>query len=187
VPGGVAAGHGRDVRRWPGIHAPTVSGRIAGMREHGERTDGHSGYLVSESRVIAAEPQRLFDIVANPAMHPAMDGSGTVHASRAGGPERLSAGARFGMDMRLGAPYKITNTVVEFDEPRLIAWRHFNGHVWRYVFDAVEAGTRVTEQWDARPAKNRFLLRLAGFPARNRKGIQGTLARLDEMATSPRQ
>lgn len=142
-----------------------------------------SAYLVSESKVIAADPQRLFDIVADPAMHPVMDGSGSVKAARAGGPDRLSLGAKFGMDMKLGAPYKILNTVLEFDEPNLIAWRHFNGHVWRYLFEPVDGGTRVTEQWDARPAKNRVLLRLSGFPGRNRKGIIGTLERLSELAT----
>jgi hypothetical protein len=147
-----------------------------------------SSYLVSESKIIAAEPQRLFDIVADPAMHPVMDGSGTVRASRSGGPQRLSAGAKFGMDMKLGAPYKIVNTVVEFDEPSVIAWRHFNGHVWRYLFEPVDGGTgtahtKVTEQWDARPAKNRLFLRLAGFPGRNRKGIVATLDRLADLAT----
>lgn len=143
-----------------------------------------SAYLVSESKVIAADPQRLFDIVADPAMHPVMDGSGTVQGFRPGGPARLSAGARFGMDMKLGAPYKIVNTVVEFDEPRLIAWRHFNGHVWRYRFEPVEGGTKVTEEWDARPARTRLFLVLAGFPARNRKGIRATLDRLAGLVTS---
>jgi hypothetical protein len=144
-----------------------------------------SAYLVSESKVIASDPQSLFDIVADPAMHPEIDGSGSVQAARDGGPARLSIGAKFGMDMKIGAPYKILNTVVEFDEPKQLAWRHFNGHVWRYLFEPVEGGTKVTEQWDARPAKNRIFLRLAGFPGRNRKGIKATLDRLAELATSP--
>jgi hypothetical protein len=142
-----------------------------------------STYLVSESRVIDAAPQQLFDIVANPSMHPVIDGSGSVKAARAGVPERLTQGATFGIDMKLGAPYKITNKVVEFDEGKQIAWRHFNGHVWRYLFEPVEGGTKVTEQWDARPAKNKIGLRLAGFPGRNRKGISATLQKLDEVAT----
>jgi len=142
-----------------------------------------SSYLVSESKIIAADPQRIFDIVADPAMHPVMDGSGTVRAARGGGPQRLTAGAKFGMDMKVGVPYKIVNTVVEFDEPKVVAWRHFNGHVWRYLFEPVDGGTRVTEQWDARPAKNRFFLRLAGYPGRNRKGIVATLDRLADLAT----
>jgi len=142
-----------------------------------------SSYLVSESKIIAADPQRIFDIVADPAMHPVMDGSGTVRAARGGGPQRLTAGAKFGMDMKVGVPYKIVNTVVEFDEPKVVAWRHFNGHVWRYLFEPVDGGTRVTEQWDARPAKNRFFLRLARYPGRNRKGIVATLDRLADLAT----
>jgi uncharacterized protein YndB with AHSA1/START domain len=135
-------------------------------------------YLVSVSKVISAEPQRLFDVVADPAMHPVIDGSGSVRAQRADAPERLSLGARFGMDMKMGARYPITNTVVEFEEGRRIGWRHFNGHVWRYLFEPVPGGTRVTEQWDARPARNRLVLALTGFPRRNRAGMRATLDRL---------
>ena len=140
-----------------------------------------SAYLVSESAVIAVDPQRLFDIVADPAMHPKIDGSGSVQAARPGGPQRLSLGAKFGMDMKLGASYKIENTVVEFEEGRRIAWRHFNGHIWRYIFEPVDGGTKVTEQWDATKVWNRILLRLSGFPKRNRDGIQATLTRLAEV------
>jgi len=139
--------------------------------------------LVSEERIIATEPQRLFDIIADPAMHPVIDGSGSVRAARPGNPTRLSPGAMFSMDMQLGASYKIRNTVVEFDEPHRIAWRHFNGHVWRYLFEPVDGGTRVTEQWDPADAHNKLFLRLSRFPARNRRGIHRTLLRLDEIAT----
>ena len=139
---------------------------------------------MSQSKVVAAEPQALFDIVADPSMHPRIDGSGTVRAIRPGGAARLTLGATFGMDMKMGASYKITNTVVEFDEPRLLAWRHFNGHVWRYRFEPVDGGTLVTEEWDARPAKNRLVLRLLGFPNRNRKGIVATLDRLADVAAA---
>ena len=45
-----------------------------------------SAYLVSESRVIDAPAQQLFDIVADPAMHARIDGSGSVRALRSGGP-----------------------------------------------------------------------------------------------------
>jgi hypothetical protein len=141
-----------------------------------------SAYLVSETVTIPADAQLLFDIVADPAMHPVIDGSGSVRAVRAGGADRLAMGATFGMDMKLGTSYKITNTVVEFDEGRRLAWRHFNGHVWRYSFEPVDGGTAVTEQWDARPVWNKLGLRLAGFPRRNRAGIQGTLKRLAEVA-----
>jgi uncharacterized protein YndB with AHSA1/START domain len=140
-----------------------------------------SAYLVSETVTIPADAQRLFDIVADPAQHPVIDGSGSVRAARSGNPARLALGATFGMDMKLGTSYKITNTVVEFEEGRRLAWRHFNGHIWRYVFEPVEGGTRVTEEWDARKVWNKLGLRLMGFPARNRAGIRATLARLAEV------
>jgi len=145
-----------------------------------------SRYLISVRRLIDADPQTLFDIVADPAQHPVIDGSGSVKAMRDGAPERLSLGAKFGMDMHLGANYKVLNKVVEFAEAEVIAWRHFNGHVWRYRFHPVAGGTEVTEQWDARPAKNRFLLLLTGFGRRNRKGMRATLERLDRLVQSTR-
>ena len=41
------------------------------------------------------------------------------------------------MKMKIGAPYKILNEVVEFEEGRRIAWRHFAGHIWRYILEPV--------------------------------------------------
>ena len=108
-----------------------------------------------------------------------------MQANHTDAPARLSLGATFGMDMKIGAPYKITNTVVEFEEGRRLAWRHFNGHIWRYIFEPVGDGsTKVTEQWDARPVWNRLLLRIT-FAKRNRDGIKKTLQRLDHIATQP--
>lgn len=141
-------------------------------------------YLVSVQRHIAAEPARLFDIVATPTMHPVMDGSGTVLTARDGNPPRLCLGASFGMDMKLGTSYRITNRVIEFEDPRRIAWRHFNGHLWRYVFESAPGGTLVTEQWDASKVWNRWLLGLVGFPERNRAGMTATLERLADLANA---
>lgn len=84
--------------------------------------------VVAVERVIAAAPQRIFDVLADPSQHPLIDGSSSVRSASRDNPARLSKGARFGMSMRLGAPYRVRNTVVEFDEPRRIAWRHFAGH-----------------------------------------------------------
>ena len=136
--------------------------------------------IVRAERVIAAAPKRIFDVLANPAQHPLIDGSGSLRSASPDNPHRLSNGARFGMQMRLGAPYRIRNTVVEFDEPRRIAWRHFAGHRWRYVLTPVRGGTLVREEWDcARVPWLYPVLRLLGFPERNRQGMEQTLARLD--------
>jgi hypothetical protein len=84
------------------------------------------------------------------------------------------------MDMRLGTAYRVTNRVVEYEEGRLIAWRHFSGHRWRWELKPVdEQTTEVTETFDYSAVRMMFLLHLLGFPARNRKGIQATLDRLE--------
>lgn len=89
------------------------------------------GPVISRSRTIPAPAGRIFDLLADPAAHPRFDGSGSVKAAR-GNPSRLSLGDRFGMDMRIVVPYRITNEVVELEEGRRIAWRHYGGHIWRY-------------------------------------------------------
>ncbi len=135
-------------------------------------------------RFIAAPPQRIFDVLADPAQHPVIDGGGTVRAAQHGNPARLSNGARFGMDMKIGAPYRISNKVVEFEEGHRIAWRHFNGHVWRYLLDPVDVGTTVREEWDPAAANHHLALRLLGFSRRNRKAMTETLVKLDALVTS---
>lgn len=135
--------------------------------------------MVSRSVVVAAGPQQVFDLLADPRQHSELDGSGSVRAS-VSGPQRLSQGATFGMRMRLGLPYLIRNEVVEFDEGRRIAWRHFGHHVWRYELEPADGGTTVTESFDYRSARSPRGLERMGFPARNAKGIEATLDRLRE-------
>jgi hypothetical protein len=142
--------------------------------------------IISESVDIEAPAEVVFAILADPRQHSRIDGSGSVRQVLRG-PERLSKGATFGMDMKLfGLPYKIRNTVVEFDDDRRIAWRHFGGHRWRYVLEPIDGGTRVTEAFDysRHPMFGRLFIELTGFPARNRAGIAGTLVKLKEAAES---
>lgn len=134
---------------------------------------------VSVSRVINATPDAIFDILADPARHHVIDGSGTVQAGRSGNPERLSLGARFGMDMKMGVPYRITNEVVEFDEDRRIAWRHFGHHIWRYELEPVEGGTRVTESFDWSKARFPPFYEWMGYPAKHEVNMARTLERLE--------
>lgn len=134
---------------------------------------------VCDTRVVNAPPSAIFDLLADPAKHPLIDGSGTVVAPLGSGPRRLGPGDRFGMDMKMGLPYKIRNTVVEFEEDRLIAWRHFYGHRWRWQLrDLGDGRTEVTETFDWSTARVGLLLELVGFPAKNLKAIRATLDRL---------
>ena len=86
-----------------------------------------------------------------------------------GPPDRLELGSKFGMSMKVGVPYSMVSTVIEFDEPRRIAWQtrfplgpltHLNGgRIWRYDLEPVEGGTLVTETWDITQEKIKSIVR----------------------------
>jgi uncharacterized protein YndB with AHSA1/START domain len=139
--------------------------------------------IVSRTVVIKASPQKIFDLLADPAKHAEFDGSGTVVGSKDSSPMRLSMGATFGMNMKVGAPYKITNTIVDFEEGRRIGWRHFGGHQWRYELEPTNNGeaTNVTESFDWSAAKSPRFIELMRYPARNLKSIEKTLERLSKL------
>ena len=85
-----------------------------------------------------------------------MDGSGMVKGSFKG-PARLYLGAKFGMKMRLGIPYVITNQVVEFKEDSSVAWRHLLHNIWRYELQPInDKKTLVIESWDGRDARSKW-------------------------------
>ncbi len=142
---------------------------------------------VSAERVIAAPPERIFDLLADPRRHREIDGSGTVRDA-VDGPARLSPGAVFGMNMRIGAPYQMTNTVVEFEENRRIAWQPratnplaakvIGGRIWRYELEPVAGGTRVRETWDI--SQERVPPLLWSMRWLTKRNIEKTLARLEE-------
>lgn len=135
---------------------------------------------ITVERFIPAPPDSIFDILARPAMHSAFDGSGSVRAV-ARGPERLSLGARFRMRMRMTLAYRITNTVVEFEEGARIAWRHFGGHIWRYELRGHDGGTLVSETFDWSGARSPAAIEKAGFPERNRRSMIASLERLERL------
>lgn len=140
--------------------------------------------VVSASMEIAAPASRIFDILADPRRHVEIDGSHMLRRCLAG-PDRLGLGSEFVVSMRLwGVPYRVRNRVVEFDENRLIAWRHFEPQHWRFELQPTQSGTRVTETSDYsyyRPAA-RLLLVAAGWPRRNKPAITQTLALLARTA-----
>lgn len=129
-----------------------------------------------------APADRIFDLLTDPTKHPLIDGSGTVLATRGQQPERLELGSTFGMNMRLGLPYVITNKVVEYERDRLIAWRHFAGHRWRWELEPVGADTtKVTESFDWSRTPGETVYRLLGFMNRNARGIEASLKRLADI------
>lgn len=145
---------------------------------------------VSVERIIAASPDRIFDVLADPRRHREIDGSGTVRdVVPTAGPQRLSGGAVFGMGMHIGGGYEMTNTVVEFEENRRIAWQPrptnsiaalaVGGRIWRYELEPVAEGTRVRETWDI--SQERFAPLLWPMRGMTRRNMAKTLARLEDV------
>lgn len=145
--------------------------------------------VVSADRTIAAPAAAIFDILADPEMHAEFDGEETVRGVRASTPKRLSMGARFAMNMKLGVPYLIGNEVVEFEEGRRIAWRHFGHHVWRYELEPIDDSTTlVTESFDWSVARlPHKLYELVGYPAKHKIGMAKSLERLEALVAPPQE
>ena len=81
--------------------------------------------------------------------------------------------------MRRGVPYRMWNTVVEFEQDRRIAWRQEWGHhVWRYELEPVGDGTLVTETFDWSTCRAKWLIHAMGAPKSNLASMHATLKRL---------
>jgi hypothetical protein len=131
---------------------------------------------VSATTVVDAAPEEVFEFLRRPANHSIISGDHSVTGATAG-PERLSAGDRFGMAMKVGVPYRIRNKVVEFEDGRRIAWCHPGKHRWRWeVEPAGEGRSKVTETFDMSTAVFPPALRLFGFPKRHEPNVARSVA-----------
>ena len=149
---------------------------------------------VSSERVLRSPPAAIFAVLADASRHIEFDGSGQLRGVKPGVPERLSLGSTFGMSMHMGAPYSMTNTVIEFEEDRRIAWqatlagflgRFLGGRIWRYELEPVDGGTRVRESWDISRDHQRIFLRHGKVADATRENLEKSLALLDHL-TDPR-
>jgi uncharacterized protein YndB with AHSA1/START domain len=142
-------------------------------------------------RVIPAPPEAIFAFLVDPRKHREIDGSGTVRDAK-GEPQRLALGSTFGMSMKMGFPYSMESTVIEYEENRRIAWqthgptrigKYVGGRIWRYELEPVDGGTKVSESWDIRQesALTRPLVRKGA--EKTRKDMAATLERIDGLVT----
>ena len=149
--------------------------------------------VVTVERIIPAAPEAIFDLLADPSRHPEIDGSGTVREAK-GGSERLGLGSTFGMSMKMGLPYSMVSTVIEFDENRRIAWqttgptaigKHVGGRIWRYELEPVDGGSLVTETWDL--SQERWTSKpvvKATMSSSTRTNMERTLERIEALVAS---
>lgn len=146
------------------------------------------GNTVSVERLIAAPPDRIFALLADAGKHATFDGSESVnHATQQSVP--LSMGSKFGMAMRgrketLFLPYRTTNTVIEYEPDRRIAWQTYGlgglvgGRIWRYELSPTDGGTLVRETWDVSQEKNKSLVVRGSMPQQTQRGMAATLERI---------
>lgn len=132
--------------------------------------------------VINAPAEKIFDLLANPRKHQDFDGTKTIQSNLTG-PARLELGSKFGMQMKLGINYKILNTVVEYEENRRIAWRHFGR--WRWIYDLrpiTAHQTEVTETFDGTTSISQLWLKLRKAYPWTQMAVAKSLVRLKVLA-----
>ena len=152
------------------------------------------GNTLSVERVIKAPPAQIFTLLADAGKHASFDGSESVnHAAQKSVP--LSMGAQFGMAMRgrketLFLPYRTTNTVIEYEPDRRIAWQTtalgglLGGRIWRYELSPADGGTLVRETWDVSQDKQKRMITSGPIPKQTEKGMATTLERIAQLLES---
>ncbi|MBO0728348.1 MAG: SRPBCC family protein [Acidimicrobiaceae bacterium] len=152
---------------------------------------------VSATTVIDAPAEAIFAVLADPATHAAIDGTGWVREDLDGEP-LTAAGQIFRMSMyhpnHPDGSYQMANEVQLFDPPSSISWKpgqdagdgtlRFGGWIWRY--DLTPAGPSRTSvtlsyDWSAVPDSIREHI---GFPAFPPEHLGNSLAHLAELVTS---
>lgn len=152
---------------------------------------------VSASTIINAPAEAIFAVLADPAKHAAIDGTGWV-GEPIDRPALAAAGQVFRMAMyhpnHPDGSYQMANRVQVFDPPRAISWEpgqdtggdglRFGGWFWRYdLAPAGESGTKVTlsYDWSAVPSSLREHI---GFPPFQPDHLGNSLAHLAGLVTA---
>ena len=144
--------------------------------------------VVSVSREVAAAPERIFELIADPSQQPRWDGNDNLREAPAGQRVR-QVGDVFLMTLTMGSVRE--NHVVEFEEARRIAWRPSEvgrpepGHLWRWELSPLGgAGARTlvthTYDWTLLTDGNRLPAARATTPDR----LRASLDRLAALAES---
>ena len=153
---------------------------------------------VTVSTTIEAGPEAVFAVLADPATHAAIDGTGWVRGPLDGEPI-TAAGQVFRMAMyhpnHPDGDYQIANLVEVCDPPRAIGWKpgteapetgelSHGGWTWRYDLEATgpsQTTVTLTYDWSAVGPEVREYLQ---FPPFDLSHLDHSLEHLAELATS---
>lgn len=152
---------------------------------------------VSATTIINAPAAAIFAVLAEPANHAAIDGTGWVCEPLDN--QRLTAeGQVFRMTMyhpnHPDGTYQMANRVQVFDPPRAISWKpgydsgdgslRFGGWVWRYdLTQAGPSGTQVTLSYDWSAVGDGPRQRIQ-FPPFSPDHLDNSLAHLADLVTA---
>lgn len=149
------------------------------------------------STTVNAPVELVFDVLADPSTHQAIDGTGWVRQSLDG--KRVTeTGQVFRMamyhDNHPDKDYEMANRVQVFDRPRAIAWQpgqgadddnlEFGGWFWRYDLKPVgpsQTEVALTYDWSAVPP---IIREHIGFPPFDAAHLENSLLHLAELAES---
>jgi hypothetical protein len=161
--------------------------------------------FIAATTTVRAPVQTVFDVLADPTTHAAIDGTGWVGRPRSDQP-LSEAGQIFRMAMyhenHPDEHYETANRVEVFEPPRAVAWKTgsapgrptsagavddeltFGGWFWRY--DLAPVGDEHTEvtltyDWSAVPPEVRELI---GFPMFDPSHLDNSLKHLADLATA---
>ncbi len=147
------------------------------------------------STTVNAPADKVFSVLADPATHEAIDGTGWVRESLDGKP-LTGTGQIFRMrmyhDNHPDKFYEMANKVVAFEPDRAIGWEpgqagedgalEFGGWTWGYGLEPVgsqQTHVTLTYDWSAVPAALREHIEFPPFPVEH---LDNSLAHLAELA-----
>jgi hypothetical protein len=151
--------------------------------------------ILTATTIIGASAGAIFAVLADPAKHAAIDGTGWVQEPLDTEPICVP-GQLFRMGMyhpnHPKGRYEMTNRVKELDPPRVISWEpgydagdggvRFGGWIWRYdlaVLSPADTEVTLTYDWAAVPS---FLRERISFPPFPPDHLDSSLTHLAELA-----
>ncbi len=155
-----------------------------------------SDETVSATTTINAPAEAVFEVLADPSQHVAIDGTGWVRealdAQPLTGPGQVFRMAMYHANHPDG-DYEMANQVLVFEAPRAISWRPgqvspetgelgFGGWTWRYDLTALgpdETEVTLTYDWSDVPP---FLRQHIQFPPFTLDHLDNSLTHLAELA-----